>query len=148
MQIENINVSIVPNRWNVVCARCGTHLEVRLNNDNTIAVEPCPECFIGVEDFPIVPLPGLAACAYAGCSMFIDDDRYLDFDVILCDYKDNKTSVIKLLREETNGLLLKGAYDIVNSLPKTIAAGICKSNAEDLKKKFEALGCVVELKRY
>lgn len=148
MQIENINVSIVPSNWNIVCSRCGKHLEVRLNNDNTIAVEPCPECFVGVEDFPIVPLPGVAACAYAGCSMLLEDDRYLDYDVILCDYKENKIRVIKLLREENQSLTFKEACYIVNSLPKTIATCICKSNAEDLKKKFEALGCVVELKRY
>jgi ribosomal protein L7/L12 len=157
MQIENINVSVIPNKWNIVCSRCGKHLEVRLSNDNTIAVETCHECY-GDEGYdgsypvsiyaetPYEPEQFLAGSAYAGCPF--GDDSYSDYNVILCKYKDNKIKTIKLLRDYDKKLSLKETCDIINSLPRTIAECICKSDAEELKKKFEALGCVVKLKAY
>lgn len=55
-----------------------------------------------------------------------------------------KIQVIKVLREVT-GLGLKEAKDIVDGAPKVVKEGLKKEEAEELKKKLEAAGAVVEL---
>lgn len=65
--------------------------------------------------------------------------------VILKDGGAQKIQVIKVIREAT-GLGLKEAKDIVDGAPKVVKSGLKKEEAEDLKKKIEAAGGVVELK--
>lgn len=67
------------------------------------------------------------------------------WDVVLKEGGAQKIQVIKVLREAT-GLGLKEAKDIVDTVPKVAKAGLKKEEAEDLKKKLEAAGAVVELK--
>ncbi len=67
------------------------------------------------------------------------------WDVILKEGGGQKIQVIKVLREAT-GLGLKEAKDMVDGAPKAVKAGLKKEEAEDLKKKLEAAGAVVELK--
>lgn len=55
-----------------------------------------------------------------------------------------KIQVIKVLREVT-GLGLKEAKDMVDAAPKVVKEGLKKEEAEELKKKLEAAGAVVEL---
>ncbi len=55
-----------------------------------------------------------------------------------------KIQVIKVLREVT-GLGLKEAKDMVDAAPKVVKEGLKKEDAEELKKKLEAAGAVVEL---
>ncbi len=55
-----------------------------------------------------------------------------------------KIQVIKVLREVT-GLGLKEAKDLVDAAPKVVKEGLKKDEAEDLKKKLEVAGAVVEL---
>ena len=66
------------------------------------------------------------------------------FDVILKAAGDQKINVIKAVKEAT-GLGLKEAKDIVDAAPKPIKQGLKKDEAEELKKKLEAVGAVVEL---
>lgn len=67
------------------------------------------------------------------------------FDVILKSVGDQKINVIKAVKEAT-GLGLKEAKDLVEGAPKSIKIGMKKEEAEELKKKLEEVGAVVELK--
>ncbi|MBU0479342.1 50S ribosomal protein L7/L12 [bacterium] len=66
------------------------------------------------------------------------------FTVLLKQFGDKKIQVIKEVRAITE-LGLKEAKDLVESAPKPIKENISKEEAEELKKKLEAVGAVVEL---
>jgi large subunit ribosomal protein L7/L12 len=68
-----------------------------------------------------------------------------DFVVNLVSSGDNKIGVIKEVRAFT-GLGLKEAKDLVEGAPKQLKAGVSKKDADDVKKKFEAVGAKLELK--
>ncbi len=67
------------------------------------------------------------------------------FDIVLTHVGDNKINVIKEVRVITN-LGLKEAKDLVESAPKTLKSDVAKTEAEEIKKKLEAVGAKVELK--
>ena len=67
------------------------------------------------------------------------------FSVILASTGAQKIQVIKEVRAATS-LGLKEAKDLVDSAPKPIKEGIPKEEAEELKKKLEAVGAKIELK--
>jgi large subunit ribosomal protein L7/L12 len=67
------------------------------------------------------------------------------FDVILTSFGSNKIQVIKEVRAITN-LGLKEAKDLVESLPKPLKEKVTKEDAEEIKKKLEAVGASVEVK--
>jgi large subunit ribosomal protein L7/L12 len=68
-----------------------------------------------------------------------------EFDVILAKTGEKKIEVIKEVRAIT-GLGLKEAKDLVEGAPKPVKEGIAKKDAEEIKKKLEAVGATVELK--
>ena len=68
-----------------------------------------------------------------------------DFIVNLVSSGDNKIGAIKEVRAFT-GLGLKEAKDLVEGAPKQLKAGVSKKDADDVKKKLEAVGAKVELK--
>ena len=67
-----------------------------------------------------------------------------EFDVILKSFGGNKIAAIKEVRSIT-GLGLKEAKDLVESAPKPIKEAVDKNEAEDIKKKLEAVGAEVEI---
>ena len=67
------------------------------------------------------------------------------FTVVLASSGDQKIQVIKEIRTITN-LGLKEAKDLVEGAPKTIKEGVAKNEAEEMKKKLEAVGAKIELK--
>jgi large subunit ribosomal protein L7/L12 len=67
-----------------------------------------------------------------------------DFNVVLKSSGEKKIQVIKVVREIT-GLGLKEAKDLVDSAPKAVKEGVPKAQAEEMKKKIEDAGGVVEL---
>ncbi|MDO8495152.1 MAG: 50S ribosomal protein L7/L12 [bacterium] len=67
------------------------------------------------------------------------------FDVILKNGGANKIQVIKVVKDLT-GKGLKEAKDLVEGAPQTLKAGVKKEEAEEMKKKVEEAGGVVELK--
>nr|AAU85604.1 50S ribosomal protein L7/L12 [Borreliella afzelii] len=75
----------------------------------------------------------------------IDSEEQTEFDVILMSFGDSKINVIKEVRSIT-GLGLGEAKALVESAPKAIKEGLSKSDAEELKKKLEAVGAKVEVK--
>jgi large subunit ribosomal protein L7/L12 len=68
-----------------------------------------------------------------------------DFSVVLKEGGAKKIQVIKVVRELTS-LGLKEAKDLVDSAPSTVKEGVPKAEAEEMKKKLEEQGAVVELK--
>ncbi|MFA6495397.1 MAG: 50S ribosomal protein L7/L12 [Candidatus Paceibacterota bacterium] len=66
------------------------------------------------------------------------------FTVVLKSGGEQKIAVIKVVKEVT-GLGLKEAKDIVDAAPKPIKENLKKEEAEELKKKLEEAGAVVEL---
>ena len=68
-----------------------------------------------------------------------------EFAVVLKEGGAKKIQVIKVVREVTS-LGLKEAKDAVDNVPSTIREGVSKAEAEEIKKKLEEQGAVVELK--
>jgi large subunit ribosomal protein L7/L12 len=68
-----------------------------------------------------------------------------EFAVILKEGGAKKIQVIKVVREITS-LGLKEAKDAVDNVPSTLKEGVSKAEAEEIKKKLEEQGAVVELK--
>ena len=68
-----------------------------------------------------------------------------DFTVILASAGENKIGAIKEVRAFT-GLGLKEAKDLVEAAPKELKQGVSKKDAEELQKKFAAIGAKIELK--
>ncbi|MEK9157889.1 MAG: 50S ribosomal protein L7/L12 [Patescibacteria group bacterium] len=67
------------------------------------------------------------------------------FTVVLKDAGSAKIQVIKALREIT-GLGLKEAKDMTDKAGSTVKEGVKKAEADEMKKKLEEAGAVVELK--
>jgi len=72
-------------------------------------------------------------------------EEQTEFAVILKEGGAKKIQVIKVVRELTS-LGLKEAKDLVDGAPKTLKEGVSKAEAEEIKKKLEEQGAVVELK--
>jgi large subunit ribosomal protein L7/L12 len=68
-----------------------------------------------------------------------------EFSVILSAAGDKKIEVIKEVRAIT-GLGLKEAKDLVEGAPKPLKDGVAKKDAEEMKKKLEAVGAKVDIK--
>ena len=85
--------------------------------------------------------PAAAAAAVAGPAA----EAKTEFDVWLAAAGDKKIEVIKEVRTIT-GLGLKEAKDLVEGAPKLLKAGVAKADADEMKKKLEAVGAKVEQK--
>ena len=73
------------------------------------------------------------------------EEEKTEFDVVLKEVGGQKIQVIKEVRGIT-GLGLKEAKELVESAPKVVKEGASKEDAEEIKKKLEAVGAVVEIK--
>jgi len=94
----------------------------------------------GVSAQPTVVAGGAVAGGDAGAAA----EEKTDFKVVLKDAGAKKINVIKVVREIT-GLGLKEAKTAVEEAPTDIKDGCNKDEAEDIKKKLEEAGAVVEL---
>lgn len=95
----------------------------------------------GVSAAAPVAAAGAAAPAAAAA------EEKTEFDVVLTGFDAaKKVAIIKAVREVVPGLGLKEAKDMVDNAPSTLAEGISKEAAEELKKKFEEVGAVIEIK--
>ena len=88
------------------------------------------------------PMAVAAAPAAGGAAPAAEEKS--EFNVVLKEAGGEKIKVIKAVREAT-GLGLKEAKEIVDGAPKTIKENVAKDEAEELKKKLEEVGAVVEL---
>jgi large subunit ribosomal protein L7/L12 len=91
------------------------------------------------------PVAMAAPGAGAGAAAAAPVEEQTEFDVILQAAGDKKIQVIKVVRELT-GLGLKEAKDLVDGAPKAVKEKIAKAEAEDVKKKLEEQGAVVQVK--
>lgn len=67
------------------------------------------------------------------------------FEVVLSAVGDKKIQVIKEIRAVTT-LGLKEAKELVEKVPQTVKKDVSKEEAEEIKKKLEAVGAKVEIK--
>jgi len=86
-------------------------------------------------------MPGAAGAA-AGAPVA---EEQTEFDVVLTAAGDKKIQVIKVVRELT-ALGLKEAKDLVDGAPKAVKEKVTKAEAEDMRKKLEEQGAVVQVK--
>ena len=86
-----------------------------------------------------------AAGGAAGGAAAPAAEEQTEFTVILKAGGEKKIQVIKEIRSITS-LGLKEAKDLVEGAPGTVKEGVSKQEAEEIKKKLEAQGAVVELK--
>ena len=89
--------------------------------------------------------PVAAAAAAGGAAAAAPVEEKTEFTVVLAKVGEKKIEVIKEVRAIT-GLGLKEAKDLVEGAPKPVKEGVAKKDAEDMKKKLEAVGASVELK--
>ena len=89
--------------------------------------------------------PVVVGGAMAGEAAPAEEEK-TEFDVILKTAGAQKLKVIKVVREVKPGLGLKEAKDLVDGAPSTLAEGISKEAAEELKKKMEEVGAEIEIK--
>ena len=95
----------------------------------------------GVSAAPPVAVAAAGPAAAAAAPV----EEKTEFDVILAKTGEKKIEVIKEVRAIT-GLGLKEAKDLVEGAPKPVKEGIAKKDAEEIKKKLEAVGASVDLK--
>jgi len=86
-----------------------------------------------------------AAGAVAPGAAAEEEEEKVAFNVELSEIGANKIQVIKEIRTVTT-LGLKEAKDLVDSAPKMVKENATKEEAEDIKKKLEAVGAKVTLK--
>jgi large subunit ribosomal protein L7/L12 len=95
----------------------------------------------GVSAAPVA----IAGGAAGGGAAAAEVEEKTEFDVILAGAGAQKIQVIKVVREITS-LGLKEAKDAVDNAPTVVKEGISKAEAEEIKKRLEEQGAVVELK--
>ena len=84
------------------------------------------------------------AAPAAGAAAAATEEK-TEFKVVLESGGGDKIKVIKEVRAIT-GLGLKEAKDLVEGAPKDLKEGCSKAEAEDIKKKIEAVGGKISLK--
>jgi large subunit ribosomal protein L7/L12 len=88
---------------------------------------------VAVAAAPAAAAPGAAA------------EEKTEFDVVLNAAGEKKIQVIKVVRELT-GLGLKEAKDLVDGAPKPVKEKVTKAEADDMRKKLEEQGAIVQVK--
>jgi large subunit ribosomal protein L7/L12 len=91
------------------------------------------------------PMAAAPAAGGAGGAAAPAAEEKTEFTVVLKEAGAKKIQVIKVVREVTS-LGLKEAKDLVDAPPSNIKEGVAKAEAEEIKKKLEEQGAVVELK--
>jgi large subunit ribosomal protein L7/L12 len=96
------------------------------------------------DEYGIEPAAGGAMMAAPAAAVEAVEEQ-TEFDVILKAAGEKKINVIKEVRAIT-GLGLKEAKDLVEAGGKAVKEAATKEEAEEIKKKLEAVGAEVELK--
>ena len=87
----------------------------------------------------------VAVAAMPGAPAAAPVEEKTEFTVVLAKTGEKKIEVIKEVRAMT-GLGLKEAKDLVEGAPRAVKESVSKKDAEEMKKKLEAVGATVELK--
>ncbi|MEO8031538.1 MAG: 50S ribosomal protein L7/L12 [Gemmatimonadota bacterium] len=94
--------------------------------------------------FNVTVMAAAPAAGGAGAAAAAVEEK-TEFTVVLKEGGAKKIQVIKVVREITS-LGLKEAKDLVDGAPSNIKEGVTKPEAEEMKKRLEDQGAVVELK--
>jgi large subunit ribosomal protein L7/L12 len=97
------------------------------------------------EKWGVTAAAPVAVAAAGGAVAGEAAEEKTDFTVVLASAGENKIGAIKEVRAFT-GLGLKEAKDLVEAAPKELKQGVSKKDAEELQKKFAAIGAKIELK--
>ena len=97
------------------------------------------------EKFGVSSMPVAAAPVAGAGSAEAGAEEKSAFNIELKNAGEQKIAVIKVVKEIT-GLGLKDAKDLVDAAPKQIKENVKKEEAEEMKKKLEEAGAIVELK--
>ncbi|WP_417909816.1 50S ribosomal protein L7/L12 [Candidatus Electronema sp. PJ] len=97
------------------------------------------------EKFGVSAAAPVAVAAVGAAPAAAAAEEQTEFDVILTSGGSEKIKVIKEVRAITS-LGLKEAKDLVEGTPAPIKQGVSKAEAEDIKKKIEAVGGAVQIK--
>lgn len=89
---------------------------------------------------PVAAMPMAAGAAESAA------EEKTEFTVVLTAVGDKKINVIKEIRTINSALGLKEAKELVDNAPKSLKEGVSKEEAEEIKKKLEAVGATVDLK--
>ena len=95
--------------------------------------------------FGVSAAAAMAVAAMPGAAAGPAAEAKTEFTVVLSASGDKKIEVIKEVRAIT-GLGLKEAKDLVEGAPKTLKEGVSKQDADEMKKKLEAVGAKVDTK--
>ena len=97
------------------------------------------------EKWGVTAAAPVAVAASAGSAGGAPAEEKSEFTVVLTSAGENKIGAIKEVRAFT-GLGLKEAKDLVEAAPKELKQGVSKKDAEELQKKFAAIGAKIDLK--
>jgi large subunit ribosomal protein L7/L12 len=97
------------------------------------------------EKWGVTAAAPVAVAASAAAAGGAPAEEKSEFTVVLASAGENKIGAIKEVRAFT-GLGLKEAKDLVEAAPKELKQGVSKKDAEELQKKFAAIGAKIELK--
>ncbi len=101
---------------------------------------------LGVTAMAAAPAAAPAAPAASNGAAESDaDEEPAEVTIVLKEIGPNKINVIKAVREVVPGLGLKEAKDLVESAPKEIKENVPQSESDDIKKKLEDAGAIVEI---
>jgi large subunit ribosomal protein L7/L12 len=115
-----------------------------IGNMSVLELADLIEAFKAKFNVSVVVAAGAAGAGGAGGAAPAVEEK-TEFAVILKEAGAKKIQVIKVVRELTS-LGLKEAKDLVDGTPSTVKEGVTKAEAEEMKKKLEEQGAVVELK--
>ena len=90
--------------------------------------------------------PVAVAAGPAAAAPVEEVEEKTEFDVVMTSFGAEKVKVIKAVREIVSGLGLAEAKALVEGIPAKIKEAVAKEEAEELKKKLEAVGATVEIK--
>ena len=97
------------------------------------------------EKWGVTAAAPVAVAASAAAAGGAPAEEKSEFTVVLASAGEHKIGAIKEVRAFT-GLGLKEAKDLVEAAPKELKQGVSKKDAEELQKKFAAIGAKIELK--
>ena len=118
-----------------------------IGNKTVVELAELIEGFKTTFNVTIAAAPAAAAAGGAGggAAAAAAVEEQTEWTGVLKEGGAKKIQVIKVVREVTS-LGLKEAKDAVDNVPSNIREGVTKAEAEEIKKKLEEQGAVVELK--
>ena len=117
------------------------YIELHKGGISDMALIKCPDCGKEVSD-------KAQACIHCGCPIASNDvvvEAKNGYQVVLVSVGGNKIAVIKEIRELHSIMGFDEAVQLVDSAPCCIKKYVSRSVAEQIQKKFQAVGADVQI---